>query len=74
MSRQEGDWSPAHWPVLVPVRERGLAAEHDEPAARPQRAEGAQRQRAAERVEHDVHAFAAGQLAPSLAWPLMTYP
>ena len=37
-------------------------AEHDEPSAGPQRAEGAQRQRAAEPVEHDVHAVA-GQLA-----------
>ena len=43
-------------PALAPVRERGIVAEHDKPSAGPQRAEGAKRQRAAEPVEHDVHA------------------
>jgi hypothetical protein len=37
-------------------------AVHDEPSAGPQRAEGPQRQCAAEPVEDDVHAFA-GELA-----------
>src|SRR5262249_19120399 len=44
-------------PALVPMRERGVVAEHDQPAAGPQRAERAERQRAAEPVERDVHAF-----------------
>ena len=43
------------------MRERVLAAVDDEPSAGPQRAEGAKRHRATERVERDVHTVA-GQL------------
>jgi hypothetical protein len=46
------------------VDKRGGVAEDDKPSAGPQRAEGAKRQRSAEPVEHDIHAFP-GQLAHS---------
>ena len=42
-----------------------VAAEHDEPSPGPQCAEGPERDWATERVEHDVDALAAGQLAHS---------
>src|SRR5712691_8270897 len=44
-------------PAPAPLRERGGIAEHDKPSARPQRAEGANRHRATEPVEHNVDAF-----------------
>jgi len=50
-------------PILAALRRnRVLPAVDDKPAARPQRAEGAQPQRATKRVEHDVHTVA-GELA-----------
>ena len=50
-------------PALAPVRHGAGVAEHDEPSAGPQRSEGVKRQPAPEPVEHDIHAFAVGQLA-----------
>src|SRR5205823_10697691 len=44
-------------PTLVSMNKSGGGAVHDEPSAGPQRAEGAQRDLAAEPVEHDVDAF-----------------
>src|SRR5205823_4105712 len=44
-------------PTLVSVHERRGVAVEDEPSAGPQRAEGAQRDLAAEPVEHDVNAL-----------------
>ena len=46
------------WPVLVPVRERGVAAEDNKPAAGPQEAVGAKRNSATERVEDSVNTLA----------------
>ena len=52
----------AHRRRLAPSREHGVVAVDDEASAGPQRAEGADRRRAADTVEDDVHAVA-GQLA-----------